>query len=165
MTELGGYLLDPAHRISDPRPQLAQLEARFGFTLPADYRALVIEYGGYSLPGFVEAPILEPGHDDEFAGVEVFFGVYGLDQWGLPNPHDLLRNLNVYANRVPPGFLPIARAPGGNLICLVIHGDHTGAVYYWDHETQGVLLAARTFSDFLSALSPGDYDEEEEDED
>ena len=64
--------------------------------------------------------------------------------------------------RVPTDLVPIARDPGGNLICISIGKDDLGAIYFWDHEmeTEGdarnyyenVFLIASSFSEFLKGL-------------
>jgi len=55
--------------------------------------------------------------------------------------------------------------PGGNAICLGIRGEHSGRIYFWDHENEpddewdgsveqaeNLELLAETFADFVAGL-------------
>ncbi len=76
---------------------------------------------------------------------------------------DLRHHVNVFRDRVPANLLPIARDPGGNLICLSIAGSDRGKVYFWDHEEEAeegetpgydnVYFVADSFDDLLHNLS------------
>ena len=45
--------------------------------------------------------------------------------------------LRTFQGRLPKGFFPIARDPGGNLIGLLTQGKHKGKIAFWDHEQEG----------------------------
>jgi hypothetical protein len=44
---------------------------------------------------------------------------------------DLYKKLDIYEDRIPNGFLPIASDPGGNLFLLVLIEDVNGSVFFW----------------------------------
>ena len=69
----------------------------------------------------------------------------------------------MYDGRIPPGALPIAEDPGGNLFLLSLAGDSRGAVFFWDHEEEpvdavdwsdfdNVHQVAGTFAEFLASV-------------
>lgn len=72
------------------------------------------------------------------------------------------KNLRSHKDRVPAGFLPIARDPGGNLICLALEGENANKVFFWDHENEyeegeevgykNTNLIASSFEEFLASL-------------
>ena len=76
---------------------------------------------------------------------------------------DLRKHLEVFRDRVPPKLLPIARDPGGNLICIAVSGPARGKVYFWDHEEEveegetpdyrNISLITHSFEGILRSLT------------
>jgi hypothetical protein len=60
--------------------------------------------------------------------------------------------------RLPEGFLPIADAEGGNLVCLSLRSCDFGAIWFWDHERElegdAVTLLAADLREFFDDLAP-----------
>lgn len=164
MTDLGYSILQPSQRdTGDTAAQIAKYEAAIGASLPPDYKDFLAEFGGATFADTYEAPITEPGHAGDYACPEVFFGFYRPDQGQKARHFDLNASLSAFKSRIPDGFIPIARAIGGNLILLGVAGPQKGTVYYWDHETQEVWLVAKDFTNFMTnlQLAEGDDDDDE----
>lgn len=76
---------------------------------------------------------------------------------------DLLRNIEVYKERVPSDFVPIASDYGGNKIMLAVSGPMYGQVFFWDHENeadegqmptmQNMTLVSKNFTLFVASLT------------
>ncbi|MGW6725034.1 SMI1/KNR4 family protein [Nocardia sp. NPDC055029] len=128
--------------------EIDRLAAHLGATLPADYRAYLLERDG----GWME------DNDqvvDEVFGVRADIGD-GVSIWD---------KLEVYDGRVPRWLLPVARDSYGNLFALSLRsGDH-GTVWFWDHEeeddddghppTEGnISMIAGGWADFIANLAP-----------
>jgi hypothetical protein len=110
--------------------RLATLESEWDCHLPDDYRAfLLANNGGEPDRWDYGIPFLERGEPSE-AGLQVVFGIQ--EPW--ESPANILWVLEAYAGRLPDGFLPIARDPGGNLLVLRVRGEPVGQVWFWDHE-------------------------------
>lgn len=102
---------------------LADLETSIG-SLPDDYRNFLSEGDGARLVQFNTV------FGSEFGGVREIFAVADRDGSYRKLP-DVLRT---YANRVPPGFLPIADDQAGNLFCIALMEPNRGEIYFWDHD-------------------------------
>lgn len=48
---------------------------------------------------------------------------------------DICTIYEVYKNRMPSKFIPIADPDFGNQICMSLSQDTYGKIYFWDHET------------------------------
>lgn len=74
--------------------------------------------------------------------------------------NSLDKNIKIYEDRLPIGFVPIGCDPGGNVICIGTDEEFTGRIYFWDHEEESedpddmsnVHLIADSFSEFLDQL-------------
>ena len=135
--------------------QLDEFERDEGVQLPAEYREfLLTSNGGRPDDNIVDVPDL-----DEVA-VNDFFGLQPGEMY------DLRGERAMYEGRIPPGTLPVADDPGGNLFLLSLAGDSKGAVYFWDHEEEpreegtdwsdfeNVYRVADGFDQFLAMLRP-----------
>lgn len=136
------------------RVELDSLERRLGVKFPEDYREFLMKYnGGYPVPdGF------------RFFGREVGSSVHHfLRVRGGDESESLEYAADVFAGRVPSGLFPVARDPGGNLICIgVLGGAFESQVVFWDHEGEAdvgeepvgsnLTLISMDFSSFLSGL-------------
>jgi hypothetical protein len=63
------------------------------------------------------------------------------------------------ASRIPPSALPIASDIAGNLLCMDFKGNHSGRIYFWDHELEcdlngydNLSLVANSFSTLLTQI-------------
>ena len=133
---------------------LIQVETRLNRALPKEYRDFLTAHNG-GRPEPNAFPIYNNPSDDQGL-VHNFMCIKDGDIY------DLLTWVDRYRDRVPSNFLPIAKDPGGNLICLSISGEDLGKVYFWDHEEEAatgqipgydnVYPVANSFQEFLSSL-------------
>ncbi|MBC7809956.1 MAG: SMI1/KNR4 family protein [Burkholderiales bacterium] len=146
---------------------LTYLEESQGIALPEDYRRFLLAHnGGY--PELCVFPIDDFPRDTHamvgwFFALEGAFSDTGAVEGYQGLPPTIEEALVDYRNRVPSDLLPIARDPGGNLICLGVKGEQTGKVYFWDHNEESideeghptylnVYKIADTFTKFLNSL-------------
>lgn len=129
---------------------LVLLQSSLEYALPADYTVFLTRFGSGSLALNEYVGSTEVARD---IAIHKFFTVTE-----LVDPHAW------WIGRVPEGFLPIADSAGGNLICLALHDEDRGAVYFWDHsweaeedeipDMRNMTLVATSFTDFLVNLQP-----------
>jgi hypothetical protein len=134
--------------------QVAAAERQLEVAIPDQYRRFLT---GEANGGRPQQNVLPD--DDSGAGVEEYLGV------GLSGDSDLVAVYSEYRDRVPAHLLPVAHAPGGNLICLSLQD---GSVWFWDHEGEAdpgqparednVTQVADGFDAFASRLAPPDQD-------
>lgn len=74
----------------------------------------------------------------------------------------VLEEKEALEDRLPKPWWPIAGTESGNLFLL--HAE-TGAIAFWDHETEKVHPAAKDFDALLSGLQPFSVDDVEMDPD
>jgi hypothetical protein len=131
-----------------------ELFQRFiGKKLPKDYVKFLVDYNGGS-------PVPDAFDFEDGSGGSSVRYFHGLRK--NADDDDLLRNMDVYKDRMPTDFLPIASDFGGNKIVMAISGQYYGRVFFWDHENevdegsvagmQNMSLVAKNFSAFLSGL-------------
>jgi hypothetical protein len=75
-----------------------------------------------------------------------------------------------YKNRIPKDCIIIAKALGGNLVCLSVKGKDYGKVYFWDHNFEAgdnekptrrnLHLIAKSFEEFTDGLYNSDDENE-----
>ena len=137
--------------------QIKMLEHDLGIHLPGDYSDFLLKNnGGRPKPnGF---SYVSQGDGKIYKGmVDWFLGV------NTGKHNDFQKYYEMYKDRVPRDFIPIAHDPGGNLICLSLKD---GTVYFWDHDEEveegeipdyrNMYKITDSFSDFL--LSLRDFD-------
>ena len=145
-------ILDSQQPLSES--DIAEVESRLGFRLPAQYRDFLLAHnGGRPEPRRFAISSEKP---DDRSVVHWFFCVKE------GNAYDLLTWARRTADRIPPELLPVAIDPFGNLICLSVSGVNVGKVYFWDHEKEAregeppgydnVYLVADSFQEFLDSL-------------
>jgi len=150
---------DSCHSLSEK--DVEQTETKLGVSLPVDYRTFLLRHnGGWPEPSTFP---LENNPSDDHARVHYFLCIEEED------PYNLIDWAEDFQGRVPPGLLPIAVDPGGNLVCVSTSGGKSGTVYFWDHEEEAgegetpgydnVYYVAENFEDFLNMLTSTADDE------
>lgn len=133
--------------------RLVAFEDKVGARLPSDYRQFLLASNGGDL---TPEEIIFPGQTEPFT-------VLRSPTFGL---HDGDSSLDkVYDNcedAIPAEVFAFAEDYGGNLLCLGIHGEHIGHVFFWDHERSrpgdevpgfaGMTLLAGSFTEFVAHL-------------
>jgi cell wall assembly regulator SMI1 len=130
--------------------------AKFGHTIPPSYRKFLAEQDG----GKPVRRSFSFQHDgvEQRDRVRLFFGI-------APSPNgDLVSEVRMLGNRVPPGVLPIGGDSFGNLVCLDGRNGRDGPVLFWDHEYEGdppdeanlyeIAPDLQTFLDSLTEPTP-----------
>ncbi|MBL9171886.1 MAG: SMI1/KNR4 family protein [Verrucomicrobiales bacterium] len=113
----------PEHeRPSEER--VRQLEAAIGASLPADYRAFLLEYGGSEVP--FQAPVGEPSPFGDTFTQTRFHSLYSDPEAGC----DIRRYLR--SQIVPRNMIVIASGDFGQATCLSFAGVDKGAVFFFD---------------------------------
>jgi len=140
------------------REQLAAVEQRLGVLLPQAYRGFLLAHnGGKPKPNAFQT------RDGTGSSIDWFLGIHS-------GPHDNFEgyfiNYKVTRRALPTNLIPIGHDPGGNLICLSVQGEDTGAVYFWDHEKEtspptyaNLHLIADSFEGLLDSLYERPKDE------
>ena len=136
---------------------ITKLQSKLKLHLPEEYKSFLKKFnGGRPVPKFFQ---IGPKTDNTTGQV--------LDFFGIDDPIESCRldwNYEVFSERMPNEFFPIACEDGGNVICLCLSTENFGSVYYWDHggETtpptfSNVYKLALTLNQFLDELfSNGD---------
>lgn len=124
-----------------------------GKRLPKDYVKFLLDYNGGS-------PVPDAFDFKDGTGGSSVRYFHGLRK--NADDDDLLRNIDVYKDRMPSDFLPIASDFGGNKIVIAVSGQYYGRLFFWDHENEvdegfiagveNMSLIADSFSVFLSGL-------------
>ncbi len=128
------------------------LQAICGLFLPKDYTSFLKEFNG----GIPEPNIFEKeGKKEVSLSVNTFFGI------GLDSINDICIQLNELKERIPQGCLPIARAEGGDILCLNLANDNYGQIFLWEHERElecnsisNMEKLALTFDELLHKMKP-----------
>jgi len=129
------------------------LEAKLGINLPIEYKDFLLLHNGGRPEkdhyGFVE--------NDNGSVLDWFFAIYKGD-----NCINLLKEFLRHENRIPKEFIPIARDPGSNIVCLGVNGSEYGKVYFWEFDQavpygeepnfDNMYLLANNFTDFINGL-------------
>ena len=138
-------------------PKIAKAERGLGRSIPLDYRKFLLQYnGGRPDPSDFAMAGVRKG-STQIGAVKRFLGI--------DTPEDTLNLdyvLEMFGDRMPSRFFPIARDPGGNLIGISTKGADVGKVYFWDHERESddgetpndknLYLVADSFDKFLDKL-------------
>lgn len=131
--------------------QISGLERLIGRTLPSDYRHFLAEVnGGRPSPCDFEGP------NGDGSLVNWFFTL------NQEKPLDFIPNvITVLNDRIPPGLLPIADDPFGNIVLLDVGAKSVGSIYFWEHENENfdgdawwdnISYIAPSFTDFVNGL-------------
>lgn len=137
---------------------IAEFEERQGVKIPADYRLFLLQNNGgrprqtdFILSKNSKADQVEWGSITRFLGIDV----------QPTNSLDYV--LRIFQNRLPHDLFPIARDPGGNLICMSNSKSKGRKIYFWDHEYEAnegeipdfknISLLANNLDEFLNNLA------------
>lgn len=146
-------MIDFEHVNPDFDRQLSrEFEKRIGFDFPVSYVRFLERYNA-ARP---VQNIVRLNH--AFCEGFMIDTFYGITQDRLTNLND---NLDVYDDRIPGGYVPIAYTEGGNLVCM---SPVDQSIVYWDHdddllideEKTGLLPIAESFEAFLEMIEPYD---------
>lgn len=91
----------------------------------------------------------------------IFFGI------GVGKINDLKEQFEVFKDRIPKGYIPIASVDGGDIICMYCPD---GSIFLWDHDSElldenvvkfdPLIPIAKNFAEFLNMIKP--YNTEED---
>ncbi len=124
-------------KILDSKPldtkTLRRLESDYNIKLPEEYKNFLLKFnGGYPEPNIFSMTMNDQNND-------------GMIHRFLRVNHDevdgIYYYLELYKERIPEEFLPIAYDPGSNLILIGISKSNHGKIYFWDHEDEGELVS------------------------
>jgi hypothetical protein len=124
---------------------ILEFEMRIGFSLPADYRTFIADFGFTG--GFL---YVDPKNEEDVSCVDVFYGLNSNDGYDLLGKRESF----VGNGRLSPHLLPIACGPGGHY-CIALAGDYRGGIFLWANTGGGFLIdVAPDFETFLRRLRP-----------
>ncbi len=110
--------------------RIRALERALQASLPEDYRAFLRVHNG----GEPQRACFAFTDREGRAADSVISRFYGVDDPG----DDLEKTWRYFleGERVPPGYLPIARDVFGNMLLLSLAPASFGSVHFWDHELE-----------------------------
>lgn len=111
------------------RKAIKSVSAKIGLPFPKSYVEFLLAHNGGSVQNMCLLPRrfpLQGCKHDTHGLIQVFFNV------STGDVVNLAREYKTFRDRIPPGLLPIASDPGGNLICLACKGKRKGQVFFWD---------------------------------
>jgi hypothetical protein len=143
--------IDQCGRPLSPQ-DIERLEDMVGVELPVDYKAFLRRYNG-GVPKPAAFPI-QGFENNPYGVVQVLFRVDGDIE-----SSNLDWNYEAMNSRIPSSFFPVGCDGSGDLICLSLYGDDSGAIFFWDYYDQtpdpdhsNVYRIAGSFSEFLDSL-------------
>ncbi len=136
-------------RVPIAEADIQDFERELGYPLPADYRTFLLDYGFTGCEPYV----YYPNADDPrpAGGLSPFHGLM------RGQPADLRTLRRVFAGRLPERLMAFAYSPGGQL-CLSLHGEDAGCVYWWEQNAPlddpdfPLILVAHDFDSFMHSL-------------
>lgn len=159
--------------------QIASLEARIGASLPDDYREFLRKHnGGRPQP---DAFLLGDDFETDEDVVQCFFPLRDvrcsdvvveaaeqLADYPIHCAWDDLQNFvrdveQLSGRKIEHRLFPIGTDGCANFIAIVLDGEKTGRVVFFEHEDSTVTMLAESFTSFLSGLRTrqrGDYHED-----
>lgn len=137
--------------------KINEAEKRIGQAIPMAYRKFLLEHnGGHPEPSDFKMSNAQKGMT-ETGTVKKFLGIDGPEK-----TLNLDYTLETFRDRMPTDLFPVARDPGGNLICIFAEGPNKEKVYFWDHEMEAeegqpptetnLSFIANNFDEFLKKL-------------
>ena len=149
-------IIEPLGPAADER-RVATFETMLGASLPAEYRAFLLRTNG----GQPDPPCfpVDGWENNPLGDVQLFLGLDAPIE-----SCDLRWAVEVLADRLPAGLLPIAWSNCGDAVCLSLNEADRGSVYVWVHDVEGevapwrpsrythVHFAAASFAEFLASF-------------
>lgn len=140
---------NPGKKISEQ--DISKLEADVGCTLPADYKAFLLEFnGGRPRPNLFPVKSFENGT----ASVHTLLGIDRESESSRIDWH-----LREYGDRIPSELLPIGYSDTNDILCIALSGESVGNIYYWDSLNEvskgsydNIHHVATSFKEFLESL-------------
>jgi hypothetical protein len=128
--------------------QVAQVERRIGASLPAEYRQFILEFNG---GGFAD-PDIEPPIGQINCPLDCLNVLYGIRAVDASNELASEKSLNLFVDNEPISLLPIGYTLMGNLLYLVMRGEHMGHIGLKKMDVQDSYLLASGISRFFRLL-------------
>jgi hypothetical protein len=132
------------------------LEQKLGVNLPSEYKNFLLLHNG----GHPEKDIYNCLNITFSSDLDRFYAFYEGEN------SNLLKEIYMYGDRLPKGFLPIAHDSGSNKVCICVDGPAYGKVYFWDFKKavpygeepilDNMYLIANNFTDFINGLYGAD---------
>ncbi len=139
--------------------QIKEFEQKIDAKLPEDYVKFLLQYnGGSPAQDYYDCESRIESETSYIDGVGVSWFYTLAEDYN----YNLLKNYNMFFNRMPKEMIPISSSPCGNKICLAVRGSNYGKVYYWDHDWEAeegeeptyrnIYLIADSFKKFTDNL-------------
>jgi SMI1 / KNR4 family (SUKH-1) len=125
---------------------IQNLELRYGFFLPDDYRQFLLETNGGDV---IDGEIDVDGCDYTPTDLNVFFG------FGVLEPFDDIDKLIVEMNTIRDisKIIPIASDSGGSYFCIDVGSAKPGAIYFFEWgSSERPFRVANSFSEFFAMI-------------
>jgi hypothetical protein len=156
---VGRYSPSSLNRATLSEVRLNDYEAWLGYSLPADYREFLRDYGGITARAIY--PLKDERRNRE--SIFVFFDMHNPEQMerhGDPFELECVPTMRrVLAieedveevNYPPRELLMIGIDQGGNQIYLALAGLHPGKVFFWQN-CEDIYFVADSFDEFMQSL-------------
>ncbi len=143
------------------KADVALLEQKLGMNLPMEYKKfLLLHNGGHPEKDCYPAisSKISGFYGTVFEGSDLawFYAFYDGEY------SNLLKEYSRFKDRIPEGFVPIARDSFSNKICLCLNGSEYGKIYFWEFDYavpygeeptfDNMYLLANNFTDFINSL-------------
>lgn len=128
---------------------ILKLETIFGYKIPEEYNIHLLKFNG----GRCKPNIFYFKENDNLTSSDIdwFLALYDGE---FDNIFDYIE---IYKDKIPSHFLPMAHDSGGNLICISCGIEDYGYIYFWNHEfnelgNNEIWLIEKSFNEFLKNL-------------
>lgn len=138
--------------------EITEFEKQYNVALPNQYKQFMLDFNG----GTIEPAVFKISEEK---GESVLSAFYAIDDSLRSNL--LKKYIYIYDGRLPQGFIPIGKDPGGNLICVSNQESSYDQVYFWDHEEEtnipndfsNMYFLAENIYEFINLLYEDNDDE------
>ncbi|MDR2492214.1 MAG: SMI1/KNR4 family protein [Coriobacteriales bacterium] len=145
---------------------IAEFEEQFGIKLPSDYKAFMLENNGGTPEGEWAFDFFEDSREGESDSVIRSFNKLYANKTMELDDLKACYSMLLESDEIPDTLMPIAEDPYGNIILLVVRGEHYGSVLFGNHELEepetGHIVTsfiAGSFSEFIDSCYEFDLDE------
>ncbi|BDR57651.1 SMI1/KNR4 family protein [Xylocopilactobacillus apicola] len=135
---------------------IENFEKKIGRILPKEYRDFLKEYNGGTLESKNVFCFYDKNREKKDKSTLRLLGYLG--KKNRSDTDHLSYLYGMFSQRMPKGYIPIGRDPGGNLILINLD---SGKIYFWDHEfepeedeldTRNIYYINDGFNDFIECL-------------